>query len=146
MSNKITKATRDGLRRQFESACNAYLKTFCEKHDYDYEEARRSWAAGDVGGIVDISEFYLSMTDIRTDIDMDAPDGEFVRWYDYCLRLHAIDSTIPTPNYENWLRGCPRKSEEEIVRLEEIHQRVLEAEQALKDAISDSEQFHSIQQ
>lgn len=141
MPNKITKATRDRLRRQFESACNAYLKTFCEKHDYDYEEARRSWSAGDVGGIAEVGDLFLSMTDICTDIDMDAPEREIVRWYDYCLRLYTIDSTIPTPNYENWLRGCPRKSEEEIVRLEEIHQRVMKAEQALKDAINDTEQF-----
>lgn len=131
---------RAKIKMNYEFACNEYLRLFCEKHEYDYEDAHKSWAVGDVGGIAEVGDLFLNMTDIRTDIDMDAPEREIVRWYDYCLRLHTIDSTIPTPNYENWLRGCPRKSEEEIVRLEEIHQRVMKAEQALKDAINDTEQ------
>lgn len=75
------------------------------------------------------------MTDIRTDIDMDAPDGEFVRWYDYCLTLRTIDSTILTPNYKSWLRGCPRKREEELQHLELLRRKVEMAKAELRNAI-----------
>lgn len=46
-----------------------------------------------------------------------------------------ISDEITTPNYRSWLRGCPRKSEEEIVALEESHKRVEEARQALMKEI-----------
>ena len=47
-------------------------------------------------------------------------------------RLHIISDT---PNYRSWLRGCPRKSEEEIAALEEAHRRMVEARQVLMEEI-----------
>lgn len=42
---------RELLRKNYEDACNAYLRAFCQKHGYDEDDAVNSWAAGDVGGI-----------------------------------------------------------------------------------------------
>ncbi len=50
-------------------------------------------------------------------------------------RLHIISDEITTPNYRSWLRGCPRKSEEEIAALEEAHRRMVEARQVLMEEI-----------
>jgi len=50
-------------------------------------------------------------------------------------RMHIISDEITTPNYRSWLRGCPRKSEEEIAALEEAHKRVEAARQALMKEI-----------
>lgn len=75
------------LKSDYEKACNAYLKAFCKKHGYDYEDAARSWVGGDVGGITECADYIVRMDDIITDIDRDAPEDEFVKYYDYCLRV-----------------------------------------------------------
>lgn len=127
-------------QRKYQNACNDYLKAFCKKHGYDFADARESWVAGEVGTITCVADYFVSMEDIRTDIDHNAPEEEFVRWYDYTLRLHTLGATAM--NYKHWLMGAPRKTEAEIAYLEARHQKVLdverravEARQALEDAI-----------
>lgn len=126
---------RKQLKKNYEDACNAYLRAFCRKHGYDEEDAIDSWAAGDVGGIASVGDEFVSMDTIIADIDTQAPENAFYEWYDYCYRLHMISDEITTPNYRSWLRGCPRKSEEEIAALEEAHKRVEAARQALMKEI-----------
>lgn len=112
---------RELLRKNYEDACKAYLKAFCQKHGYDYDDAVNSWAAGDVGGIASVGDEFVNMDTIIADIDMQAPETAFGEWYEYCLRLHMISEDITTPNYRNWLRGCPRKTVEELAALEDAH-------------------------
>lgn len=112
---------RELLRKNYEDACNAYLRAFCQKHGYDEDDAVNSWAAGDVGGIASVGDEFVNMDTIIADIDMQAPETAFGEWYDYCLRLHMISEDITTPNYRNWLRGCPRKTVEEFAALEDAH-------------------------
>lgn len=94
------------LKENFEKAANAYLKAFCEKQDFDYEDAKESWAAGDVGGAVCCGDFYFSLDDIRTDMDKDAPAGEIIKWYDYYNEMAVLN--LPLMNYRSWLNGAPR--------------------------------------
>lgn len=122
-------------REMFRRGCEAYLRLFCQKHGYDYHDAVQNWVTGDVVDVVEVGDMFLDMDDIRTDIDMDAPQGEIVRWWDYCYRCATIDPGMPTPNYENWLRGCPRKSEEEIQKLELLRRKVEMAKAELENAI-----------
>jgi hypothetical protein len=127
---------RTKLKQNYENACNAYLLAFTAKHGYDFEPD--CWVGNDVGGIAMVGDLFVNLTDIRDDIDRDAPEQEFLKWYDYCLELHDLSTKnypIPTPNYKSWLMGCPRKSVEEIQELEAMCQRVRDAKQALEDAI-----------
>lgn len=106
---------------------------FCEKHGFDYADAVRNWAGGAAGGIAECADYYVSMSDILTDIDLDAPEDEYVKYYDYCLRVHSIaNGELMVPNYDSWLRGCPRMDEEQIKRLEELQQDIRSAEANLK--------------
>lgn len=122
------------LKQNFENACNAYLKAFCEKHGYDYEDAHDSWAAGDVGGVVICGDQFVSLATIRTDIDMDAPEEEFLKWYDYITELGFYN--LPTMNYEHWLKGAPRIPQESIdnikARKQELDELIKEAEDLYK--------------
>lgn len=127
------------LKKNYENACNAYLEAFCEKHEFDYESAY--WIGGDAGGIVDVCDYCIGMDTIRADIDLIAADHEFAEWYDYCLRLGMIDEEIPRPNFECWIRGCPRKREDEIRELERMRERVEKAKAALMDAIKSEKQL-----
>jgi hypothetical protein len=102
------------IKQQYETACNAYLRAFCEKHEYDYEPD--AWVANEVGEIACVADYYVSMPTIRYDIDNDVDENEFVRWWDYCIR--ANDLKQPTPNFRRWCEGCPLLSQEELAKLE----------------------------
>lgn len=126
------------LKRDYEAACNAYLKAFCEKHDYDFDDV--SWIGGRVGESADIADCCVDLSVIRTDIDRDAPEDEFLKWYDYDLSIGMTGGH--SMNYQSWLSGAPRKSETEIAWLTDKYLKTLEAEaraaelqQELKDAI-----------
>lgn len=123
--------SREELRLSYNSACNAYLAAFCEKHGYDYEPD--AWVGDDPGGIAEVGDLFVSMADMLTDIDRDAPEEEYIKYYDYCMRFGGIcDGKLNTPNYDSWLRGCPRMDEEQIARLEELQRDVRSAEMNLK--------------
>jgi len=122
------------VKKDYENACNAYLKLFCEKHGYDYDAD--CWVSDDVGGIACVSDLFVDMVTIRTDIDMDAPEEEFVKWYDYSVRLRCL-GVDGTPNFKSWLKGCPRKTEAEIAKIEALHEKVRQAKELLEDAIKE---------
>ena len=108
--------SKETAREYFVKGCNEYLRLFCEKHDYDYEEAKDSWVANCVGDVTCVGDIFVGMQTIITDIEMDAPEEEFIKWYDYNLVVHEFGFT--TPNFESWLRGCPRVSEETFKKLQ----------------------------
>lgn len=105
-------------RAHFIKGCNEYLRLFCEKHDYDYEDAKDSWVANCVGDVTCVGDIYVGMQTIITDIEMDAPEEEFIKWYDY--NLVANEFGFATPNFDSWLRGCPRVSDEAFKKLQGI--------------------------
>lgn len=110
------------LKQNYENACHAYVQAFCDKHEYEYEPDM--WVAGDVGGIICISDLYIGLDDIRIDVDKDAPEDEFIKWYDYTMKLAMLDAKYP--NYDNWLRKCPIKSEAEILEMEKLRAKIEE--------------------
>lgn len=120
---------RNKLKSDYENACHAYMRAFCSKHDYEYDP--EMWVAGDVGGIICVSDLYMGIDVVRTDIDECAPEGEFIKWYDYSLRLGSLEAKYP--NYENWLKKCPIKSESEIVEMEALHEKIEGLKMELKE-------------
>lgn len=124
--------SKEKARDYFVKGCNEYLRLFCDKHDYDYEEAKESWVANCVGDVTCVGDIFVGMQTIITDIEMDAPEEEFIKWYDYNLVAHEFGFT--TPNFESWLRGCPRVSEEAFKKLQGLKNNLDDAileEQAL---------------
>lgn len=110
--------SKELARAHFIKGCNEYLRVFCEKHDFDFKEAKDSWVGGSIGEITMCGDYYVAMPTIIADIEMDAPEEEFIKWYDYNLVAHEFGFT--TPNFDSWLRGCPRVSDEAFKRLQEI--------------------------
>lgn len=126
---------RKEIQELYNDACNEYLQAFCEKHDFDYDEASRSWVANEVGGVCLLGDYYISFDDMKTDIDMDTNENEFFNYYDYSLDAHELGFNCP--NYKNWLRGCPRLSPEQIKSIREAKMRVYESEEKLKRIIKE---------
>ena len=108
--------SKEKAREYFVKGCNEYLRLFCEKHDFDYEEAKESWVANCVGDVTCVGDIFVGMQTIITDIEMDAPEEEFIKWYDYNLVAHEFG--FNTPNFDSWLRGCPRVSDETFKKLQ----------------------------
>lgn len=80
------------LRSNYESACNAYLKAFCQKHGF----SEAYWVADRVGEIADCNESYtFDMSTIRTDIDEDAPEEQLLEWYSYTAEADLFNLTTP---------------------------------------------------
>ena len=127
--------SKETAREYFVKGCNEYLRLFCEKHDFDYEEAKESWVANCVGDVTCVGDIFVGMQTIITDIEMDAPEEEFIKWYDYNLVAHEFGFT--TPNFESWLRGCPRVSEETFKKLQGL-------KNDLDDAIKEEKDKHSV--
>ena len=127
--------SKETAREYFVKGCNEYLRLFCEKHDFDYEEAKGSWVGGSVGEITMCGDYYVAMPTIIADIEMDAPETEFYKWYDY--NLEAREYGFVTPNFESWLRGCPRVNNETFEKLRGITQSLENAIKEEKERLSD---------
>jgi hypothetical protein len=131
--NKNTKTyaeCRKRVRLNYEHFCNEYLRLFCLKHDFDFEGAKSSWVANDVGSIVSCGDYCFDMNVIRTDIDEYAPKEELLKWYDYSLEVEMLG--VKTCNYHSWLHHCPILSKEKINTLKQLRHNVEEAERELK--------------
>jgi hypothetical protein len=87
----------------------------------------------DVGGVAEIGDYYVSMQDIITAVEHNVGYNEFIKWYDYTLRVGMLE--LPTCNLRNWLRGCPRYSEETLLGIEAAQTRVRDAEEELERRI-----------
>lgn len=117
--------SKEQAREYFAKGCNEYLRLFCEKHDFDFEDAKQGWVGSEVGGIVCCADYYVGMQTIIDDIEMDAPEEEFIKWYDYCLDADNLD--IASPSYKHWLKGYPRMREETINRLKNLRDSFIDA-------------------
>ena len=127
--------SKETAKEYFVKGCNEYLRLFCEKHDYDYEEAKESWVANCVGDVTCVGDIFVGMQTIITDIEMDAPEEEFIKWYDYNLVAHEFGFT--TPNFESWLKGCPRVSSETFNKLQRLKNNLDDAIKSEKEKLSD---------
>ena len=104
---------KEKLKKDYENACNAYLKAFCEKHEfYGLDNPETFWIGDQVGGIANCGDFTFDMATIVTDIDKEAPEEELLKWYDYTV--FTADLGITTPNFYSWLQGCPRLSQQQL--------------------------------
>lgn len=87
------------LMRNYQKACNDYLHAFCDKHSFDFEEAKECWVSDIPGTITQCGDFFVSMETIITDIEQNVPENMFIKWYDYCMI--CPENSL---NYKTWLK------------------------------------------
>ena len=90
-SKKIEK-----LKRDYEKACNQYMKLFCEKQDMEFD----SFVNDDIGGIALCSDFFFNFSDIVYDVNAKIPKGVIIDWYD--AQLENPERAI---NYYSYTKG-----------------------------------------
>ena len=124
--------TIEEARDLYKRGCNQYLALFCKKHGYDLRDA--DWVGGAPGDIATIGDYYVGMRTIIDDLEMNATEEEFIKWYDYCLEAH--DLGITSPNFRSWVKGCPRIPEERLQRLRDLRGALREETEQLKREFS----------
>ena len=85
--------SKETAKEYFVKGCNEYLRLFCEKHDFDYEEAKNSWVGGSIGEITLCGDYYVAMPTIIADIDHDAPETEFYNGTTIALKQESMASS-----------------------------------------------------
>ncbi len=120
------------LKLKYEEACDGYLREFCSKNGFDYEPDM--WVAGDVGTIAMVGDMFVTMSDIRYDVDNNIPNGKFYTWYWKNLELHEYD--IPYMNYESYCNGAPDKyTDVEMKKIREGRDKINKAKREFEDLI-----------
>ena len=122
------------LKSEWQELCNKYLKKFCEKHEYTYEAD--CWVANDPGTIANIGDMFVSMENIRYDLDNDIPEEYFEKWYWKALEVYELVGE-KFMNYENFCKGCPDYwTEDKLESIRKAKQRVIDARDALEREIN----------
>ena len=143
MSNnktEITEQDRKKVLNAYTDACNNILRLFCEKHEYGYGHPDTYWL-DEYCSCAMIGDYSVDLQTMIDDLKMDAPEEEFIQWYDYTLELGMIDPSITTPNFKSWVEGCPRYSEKWMEKLRQRARRVQEAEERVREAQKDLDEL-----
>ncbi len=63
----MNEAHRRLIKERYENAVHEYCHAYCQKHGYTYNPD--GWVHGDVGGILQIGDKYISFYAMKADID-----------------------------------------------------------------------------
>ena len=125
-------------QERWNELCNEYLKEFCDKHEWQYEPDM--WVAGNIGTIVMIGDMFVSMNNIRYDVDNNIPTDYFAKWYWKSIEISDLtDGAENYMNYENYCKEAPDYwTEERLQKIRASKKRVEEAKNELLKAIEDT--------
>lgn len=126
---------KQSTQERWRDICQEYLKLFCDKHEYSFEDC--FWVADDYGTIACVSDMFISIEHIRYDIDNNIEETMFEKWYWKAIEIFELTGQ-DFMNYESFCKGAPDIwTEEKMEKLREAHMRVYEAEEALRQEIEE---------
>lgn len=126
---------KQNIQGRWIDICQEYLKLFCDKHEYSFEDC--FWVTDNYGTIACVSDMFISMEHIRYDIDNNIEETKFEKWYWKAIEIFELTGQ-DFMNYESFCNGAPDIwTEEKIEKLREAHMRVYEAEEALRQEIEE---------
>ena len=122
------------LAKWWVSMCNDYLKEFCERHEYTYEPD--AWVGDEAGTIVCINDMFISMNDIRYDVDNQVPLEKFEKWYWKGLDVFELTG-IHYMNYPSYCKGAPDEwDDERLEKIRDAKQHIEEEREKLEEMIN----------
>lgn len=130
---------KQNLQQQWKQVCNAYLRAFCERHEYTYDPT--DWVGSNraetIGTVVEVADMFIDMDDLRYDVDNNVPTDKFEKWYYKRLELYEFGIEVWL-NYPNYCKGAPDEwTDERMERLRESNQRLQEAKARLEELCKD---------
>lgn len=134
MNKKEKEEPSKHLKHYYEE-CNLLLREFCLKHYLKYEGPDEHWVGGRIGETAYIGDYFFNMSVIVTDLRENPSEEELMNWYEYDLRCASLG--LQTVNYESWLKGCPRHSEETFIELEKAQKKAKEAKEEFMNLLKE---------
>lgn len=132
--NLMYNMTEENIKSDWINVCNEYLRLFCLKHDYDYDSD--SWVGSDAGTVAMIGDMYVSMEDIRYDIDNGINVNKFEEWYWKNLEVYELLEKNWL-NYSSYCKGAPDPySDEDLAKLRKLKNDVLIAQRTFEDELN----------
>ena len=133
-SNLISFNQHTDRMKKWVYICNEYLKEFCNRHDYAYQP--EDWIGGEVGEIIEIADMFVTMDDIRYDVDNNIPTDKFSDWYWNSVEHSELGLTYM--NYPSYCKGAPDPyTQEQIQSIREGQMRVRKAKEDLMKTIDE---------
>ena len=98
--------TIETLLKKYYKYCTMIVDQFIYKYFCDHEICLKEMKdytyaiGGEVDGIYQVSDYYISFSDMVTCIKFSIPEKTFFAWYDHSLECHAEGRTYA--NLENY--------------------------------------------
>ena len=86
------------LKILFERIVEKYIDAFCQKQEIDKNSLY--WIGGEIGEVVEISDYFFNFLDIKKDIDTDQPKDEIFKWKNENDYLNG-----KTIKYDSYIKG-----------------------------------------
>lgn len=121
---KTDSDTKSILRKQYETACNGYLRELLRM--WELKGHYGFWIGDEVGGVYDYGDgtIDISMENIIYCVENDVTREQYDEWQQYVC--DAAEFRLPTPNLKSWMHGCPRTPPETIKHLQTLKQQLWE--------------------
>lgn len=126
---------KNELKRQWDKVCNTYLQEFCRRHGYSYEPD--CWVANNPGTIACVCDMFVSMEDIRYDVDNLIDTDCFEAWYWKSVDVYSLTKQ-KYMNYSSFCHGAPDPwTEEQLNSIREAQKRVFEAQENFEKVLAE---------
>ena len=123
------------LKQAWEEVCNTYLQEFCRRHGYCCEPD--VWVANNPGTIACVNDMFISMEDIRYDVDNCIDIDCFEAWYSKSFEIYELTKQNYM-NYSSFCQGAPDPwTEERLNSIREAQKRVFEAQENFEKVLAD---------
>ena len=111
------------LKEDYARIADDYMCAWCLKHEYDYDAISRM---DDDYRVCEAGDIYLSLDDVRYDINNNLPENVFEDYYWYAsdVAMYAPDISITLPQYNAGYRPFTRI---ELEKLKDAHERLMQA-------------------
>lgn len=113
----MNKAHKELLKKNYEDACEAYVKAMLESFEVDRKDCW--WVADEVGGVFMVGDMLsLNMQDIVYIVENDIAYDDCVDWQDYNLLANEFNFNML--NIKAWHKRAPRVPQETFDRLRKM--------------------------
>lgn len=92
--------TTKKLLKRYEETCMLLVSRFLTIYFSDEDDVDAYAVGGELDGVYEISDYYISFSDMVTCLKLNIPEETFFAWYDHSLECHAEGKTYA--NVENY--------------------------------------------
>lgn len=140
--------TNNSNKEQFQHLNNLFLTGY-ESHvkkltqlfilryfeeDYDIDQIQDLYVGQELGSTFEINDRFFHFSDAYFCLKHQIESDVLLDWYDYNLLWHPYNHYI---NLQNWVKGCPRRSDDEFNRIYEAQKRVDAAKEEFEKIMND---------